>query len=146
MPRRNGFTLIEMLMVVVIFSLTLLIALPRMRSALGRSNLASARAEVIAMHSIARATAASGRVAVVRMTGNTVLVTATPRLKAGAGTRDTIALPKNMSAIYGVTVAPSVDTLRMDQTGLGTNGSNIILTKSTFKDTIKVNTYGRVQR
>lgn len=146
MHRRNGFTLIEMLMVVVIVGLGLLIALPRFQSVLGQSNLTSARAAVITMHSIARATAASGRAAVVRMTGNSILVTATPRLKAGAGSRDTVAGPKNMSTEYGVSMSPSVDTIMIDQTGLGRNASNIILTKSSFKDTIRVNTYGRVQK
>lgn len=144
--RRNGFTLVEMLMVVIVVGLGLLIALPKFRTALGQSNLVSARAAVIGMHSVARATAASGRSAVVRMTGNTVYVTATPRLKPGAGTRDTVALPRNMSSIYGVTLSPSVDTILIDQTGIGRNGSDIILTKSTFKDTIEVNTYGRVQK
>jgi Tfp pilus assembly protein PilE len=135
-----------MLMVVVIIGLGTLIALPRFRSALGRSNLASARAAVIAMHAIARATAAGGRAAVVRMTGNTVYVTAAPRLKAGVGTRDTVVLPKNLSTIYGVTLTRSVDTIRILQTGIGTNGSTIILAKSVFRDTITINTYGRVLR
>jgi len=145
--RRNGFTLIEMLMVVVIISLASLVALPKFRSAVNRSNMLSARAKVMASFSAARATAAgSGRTAVLHVGGNTVWVSATPRLKPGAGTLDTIVTPQNLNSMYGVTATNTVDSVLIDQTGLGRNASNIVLSHGYLQDTIQISRYGRVMK
>jgi prepilin-type N-terminal cleavage/methylation domain-containing protein len=146
--RRHGFTLVEMLMVVVIISLTTLMALPRFRDLVNRSNLLSARAKVMSSFSAARATAAgSGRVTTMNISGNRVWVTAAGRLKIpiGANTIDTIVLPKNLSTMYGVTATPSNGTtVVLNQTGLGIAANNIVLSHGTLADTIKISQYGRV--
>ena len=146
MSRRHGFTLIEMLMVVVIISLTTLMAVPRFRAAVNQSNMLSARAKVMASFSAARAAAAgSGRVTTMHVSGNSVWVTATPRLKtSGSGTVDTIVLPKNLNTLYGVTATPTVGTVVLNQTGLGSNGSDIVLSHGSLGDTIRISQYGRV--
>ena len=149
MSRRHGFTLIEMMMVVVIISLTTLMAVPRFRAAVNRSNLTSARAKVMASFATARATAASsGRVTTLNVNANRVWVTATPRRKLpiGANTLDTIVLPKNLSTMYGVTATPSSNTVVLSQTGVGTNGSttSIIMSHGNLADTIQISQYGRV--
>ena len=149
MSRRHGFTLIEMLMVVVIISLTMLTALPRFRAAVNRSNMLSARAKVMASFGAARAAAAgSGRVATLHVAGNQVWVTAAGRLKApfGANTMDTIVLPKDLNTMYGVTATPDVGTVVVNQTGLGTNAANIVLSHGDLSDTVKISQYGRVQK
>ena len=149
MSRRHGFTLIEMMMVVVIISLTTLMAVPRFRAAVNRSNMLSARAKVMASFATARATAASsGRVTTLNVNANRVWVTATPRRKLpiGANTLDTIVLPKNLSTMYGVTATPSSNTVVLSQTGVGTNGSttSIIMSHGNLADTIQISQYGRV--
>lgn len=147
MSRRNGFTLIEMLMVVVVISLTTLIALPRFRAAVNHSNMLSARARVMASFSAARATAAgSGRMAVLHLNGGTVWVSAAPRLKPGAGTRDTIIIPQNLGTMYGVTATNTVDSVLIDQSGLGRNASSIVLSHGSLLDTIQISQYGRVMK
>jgi prepilin-type N-terminal cleavage/methylation domain-containing protein len=145
--RRHGFTLIEMMMVVLIISLTTLMAIPPFRAAVNRSNMLSARAKVMASYGAARAAAAgSGRVTTLNVVGNQVWVTATPRLKAGAGAVDTIVLPKNLYGLYGVTATPSAGAVVVNQTGLGINGSttNIVLSHGDLSDTVKISKYGRV--
>jgi prepilin-type N-terminal cleavage/methylation domain-containing protein len=145
--RRQGFTLIEMLMVVVIISLTTLMAVPRFRATVNRSNMLSARAKVMASYSAARAAAAgSGRMTTMNINGNRVWVTASPRLKtSGTGTVDTIVLPKNLNTLYGVTATPSNGTtVVVNQTGLATAANNIVLSHGTLADTIKISRYGRV--
>ena len=147
MSRRHGFTLIEMLMVVVIISLTTLMAVPRFRAAVNRSNMLSARAKVMASFSAARAAAAgSGRVTTMHVNGNRVWVTATPRLKAPAGVGvDTVVLPKNLNTLYGVTASPSNgNTVVINQTGLGSAANNIVLSHGDLADTVKISQYGRV--
>jgi prepilin-type N-terminal cleavage/methylation domain-containing protein len=144
--RRHGFTLIEMMMVVVIISLTTLMAVPRFRAAVNRSNLTSARGKVMASYSAAKAAAAgSGRIATMYVNGNKIWVTAKPRLKAGAGTVDTIVLPKNLYTMYGVTAATTNgDTVTVNQTGLGNLANEVRLTHGNIADTIRINQYGRV--
>ena len=147
MSRRHGFTLIEMLMVVVIISLTTLMAVPRFRAAVNRSNMLSARAKVMASFSAARAAAAgSGRVTTMHVSGNSVWVTATPRLKtSGSGMVDTIVLPKHLYTLYGITATPTRRHRRcINQTGLGSNGSDIVLSHGSLGDTIRISQYGRV--
>jgi prepilin-type N-terminal cleavage/methylation domain-containing protein len=146
--RRHGFTLIEMMMVVVIISLTTLMAVPRFRAAVNRSNLTSARGTVMASYSAAKAAAAgSGRIATMYVNGNKIWVTAKPRLKAGAGTVDTIVLPKNLYTMYGVTAATTNgDTVTVNQTGLGNLANEVRLTHGNIADTVKINQYGRVYK
>ena len=149
MSRRHGFTLIEMMMVVVIISLTTLMAVPRFRAAVNRSNLTSARAKVMASYSAAKAAAAaSGRIATMNVSANKVWVTATPRLKAPAApspAMDTIVLPKNLYTLYGVTVSTTNGTtVTVNQTGLGSLANDIRLTHGNIADTIRINQYGRV--
>jgi prepilin-type N-terminal cleavage/methylation domain-containing protein len=141
---RNGFTLVETLIVIVIVSLLTLIALPKFQAGVNRSNLLAARAKVISSFAAARATAAgSGRRTTLHLGGSTVMVTATPRL-TGAGTRDTIVRPYNLSTRYGVTTANTVDSVLIDPNGLPRNGSNVALGHGSLKDTIQINVYGRV--
>jgi prepilin-type N-terminal cleavage/methylation domain-containing protein len=149
--RRHGFTLIEMLMVIVIISLTMLMALPRFRAAVNRSNMLSARAKVMASFSAARAAAAgSGRVTTLHVAGNQVWVTGAGRFKLpiGANTIDTIVLPKNLNTMYGVTATPSAGTVVVGQNGLGNSGgtTNIVLSHGNLSDTVKISQYGRVQK
>jgi prepilin-type N-terminal cleavage/methylation domain-containing protein len=144
--RRHGFTLIEMMMVVVIISLTTLMAVPRFRAAVNRSNMTSARAKVMASYAAAKAAAAgSGRITTMTVSANKVWVTATPRLKTGAGTLDTIVLPKNLYTLYGVTATTTNGTtVTVNQTGLGNLANEIRLTHGNIADTIRINQYGRV--
>jgi Tfp pilus assembly protein FimT len=135
-----------MLMVVVIVSILCLMAFPKFKDGVDRSNLLGARAKVISSFAAARATAAgSGRFVTVKFGGNTVMVTATPRFTVGgSGTKDTIVMPYNLSTNYGVTATNTVDSILIDQSGLPRNASNIALAHGSLMDTIQINLYGRV--
>jgi prepilin-type N-terminal cleavage/methylation domain-containing protein len=60
--RRNGFTLIETLIVLVVIGLVGLIAMPKFQQALAQSNILSAKAKLMALYAKARATAAGSSV------------------------------------------------------------------------------------
>jgi prepilin-type N-terminal cleavage/methylation domain-containing protein len=145
-PQRNGFTLVETLIVIVVVSLLTLIALPQFQAGVNRSNMLGARAKVISSFAAARATAAgSGRRTTLHLGGNNVMVTATPRLATGgSGTRDTVVKPYNLNANYGVTATNTVDSILIDPSGLPRNGANVALAHGSIKDTIQINPYGRV--
>ncbi|MFL5495599.1 MAG: Tfp pilus assembly protein FimT/FimU [Gemmatimonadales bacterium] len=153
MIRRAGFSLIEMLIVVVVIGLMTLIALPRLADAFAQNNLNSTRAKVISLYSVARATASgSSRTTVLHVAGNQAYVTASPRMVPVAGSDiDTITKPESIYTEYGVTanVLPAGrDSILIDQSGLGRNGSNttIILSKSGRADTITISQYGQIQK
>jgi prepilin-type N-terminal cleavage/methylation domain-containing protein len=144
--RRAGFSLIEMLIVVVVIGLMMLMALPRLNDAFAQNSLGSARAKVISLFSVARATASgSSRTTVLHLSGNRIYVTASPRLvAAGASTIDTVTEAVSIATEYGVTVTPTIDSILLDQSGLGRNGATIVLSKSGRADTIVIKQYGGV--
>jgi prepilin-type N-terminal cleavage/methylation domain-containing protein len=144
----NGFTLIEMLIVVVIIGLIGLISLPRLNSAFAQSNVLSAKARVSALYSTARATAVSNnQTATLRINGNQVMVYASPRRKAPinvANTIDTIVRPSDLSTAFGVTLSGGVDSVRITSSGLGMDSAAIVMTKYSAVDTLYISRYGRV--
>ena len=143
MIRRAGFSLIEMLIVVVMIGLMTLIALPRLADTFAQSNLSSARAKIISLFSVARATASgSSRTTVLRLSGNKIYVVAS-KLNGGVGV-DTVTPVENINTEYGVTATVSPDSILLDQSGLGRNGLTIILSKSGRADTVTISQYGQI--
>ena len=143
--KRNGFTLIETLLVVVLMGLVTLMALPKLNSAFDRTGVLNAKARIMALYSTARSIAISAdQTAILRVNGNQVYLYARPRRRAGAGSVDTIIRPTDLYSVYGVTVSGGADSVRVASTGLGLDSAAVILTKSTFVDTIFISRYGRV--
>jgi type II secretion system protein H len=144
--RRAGFSLIEMLIVVVVIGLMTLIAIPRLADAFAQNNLNNARAKIISLYSVARANAGgTSRPTVLRLSGNKIyVVSGPPKLKAGAGTLDTLTPVENIYTLYGITASVSSDSILLDQSGLGRNGSTIILSKSGRADTVTISQYGQI--
>ena len=149
MKRGNGFTLIEMLIVVVIIGLAGLIALPKLNQAFAQSNVLSAKARVAALYSVARTTAVSrNQTAILRVNGNQLYVYARPRrnVPIGANTIDTVVRAVNLSTLFGVTVGGGVDSARIAPTGLGLDSAVITFSKYSSLDTLYISRYGRVQK
>ena len=151
MHRRLGFTLIETLIVIVVIGLLTMIAIPRMTAALAQSNVRSVGSRVAAVYSAARTVAVStGRTATVHVSGNKIwAVAGPPRMKAGAGTMDTIVLPENMMTSSHVALTSSPATsFSISPSGLGQNVADITVTatKEGHSSTVTIKTYGRVIR
>lgn len=148
MPRREGFTLIEMLMVVVVISAVSLISFPRVRSAKYKSELRSARTSVASMYARARSGAIQyNRATILAFNGPSAVVLASPRLIAAAGsTVDTLGRVNNLGVAYNVTVASTDDSLRVDPRGFGSNASVITVrvTRAEFTDSVVIGSYGRL--
>ena len=147
MSRRQGFSLIEMLVVVVVISLAGLIAFPKFSQALASSNLRNAKAKVTTLYAGARAAAAgSGRTAYVHFTENRIYVTATPRRNApiGANTIDTLTPLENVYTQYGVGISASSDSIRIDPAGLGRDSAVIVLATGSQTATIRISQFGRI--
>jgi prepilin-type N-terminal cleavage/methylation domain-containing protein len=147
--KRFGFSMVEMLIVVVIIGLMGLIALPKLNAAFDQSNVISAKSHLTALFAAARTAATSGnQTAVLRLNGNQIYVYAYPRRKApfGANTKDTIVRPTNLATTYGVTLGGGFDSVRVASSGLGMDSALVIFTKRYAVDTVIISRYGRVLR
>ena len=149
MLRRHGFTLIETLIVIVVISLVGLIALPRMTAAKAQIEVRGVRARVASIYAAARTTAvSSSRITTVNVSGNKIWVTAAPRLKAGAGDRDTIVYPENLMTSSHIAVTSSAATFTISQAGIGQNAADVTITasKSGHSSSVTIKKYGQVVR
>ena len=149
-PRRDGFTLVETLVVVVLLGLIVLIGFPKMRAALGRSDLRGARTTMINMVAAARAASVQGnRLTWIKFQGNTAHVLARPRVvPAGGSNADTVGAVRNLSTQYGVTVV-ATDSIQFDPRGFGTafgGTKTIVLSKGGHSSTITIDGLGRVRK
>jgi prepilin-type N-terminal cleavage/methylation domain-containing protein len=147
--RRRGFSLIELLIVVVIIGIMLSIGFPKLRAGMINNNVRAARTALINMIAGARnAGSQTNRSTWVKVSGSRVFVLARPRLdlQTGATNADTIGQVQNMDGLYGVSITPSVDSFRFNPTltSLDVVGKSFILSKNGFADTVSVDGLGRV--
>ena len=97
---RRGFTLIEILIVVVLLGVIVALAGPRLRTALLRQNVRSARDALVTMHATARSSAIQrGRYTALVIAGDTAFVVAQNPVTAAF---DTIVNPVNLRTRWGV--------------------------------------------
>jgi prepilin-type N-terminal cleavage/methylation domain-containing protein len=154
MGRRGGFTLVETMLAVVIVSILSLVAYPKLRSSMIKSNLRGARTQVANMLTAARSAAAQGgRSTWLIFNGNVARIEASPRRKVGgSGTRDTVGTLINLNTVYGATVSLSGGNTQVayDPRGLATGmvGGNvkISLSKNGYTDSVYVDMLGRVRK
>jgi prepilin-type N-terminal cleavage/methylation domain-containing protein len=149
-PGIRGFTLIEMLMVVVVIGAMLAFGLPYFRSATTKSDVRGALDAVAALHSRTKSMAVQrGRVSrlVMDRTAGTMWVVANKVTGTGV---DTVVGVQSMASRFGVTftTVPTRDTLSFTPRGLGTESGTtaIIVTKGAFADTLAVSSAGRLIR
>jgi prepilin-type N-terminal cleavage/methylation domain-containing protein len=148
--RRDGFTLVETLIVVVVLGLIVLIGSPKISSALVQTDLRGARTTMVNMVAKARAASVqSNRITWVKVEGTSVYVGATPRLvPAGLSTADTVGAVQDLAEQYGVAVAGE-DSIQFDPRGFGTGfgtASSIVLSRSGHSSTITIDGLGRVRK
>jgi prepilin-type N-terminal cleavage/methylation domain-containing protein len=149
--RTNGFTIIELMIVVTILGTLALIGLPRMRDGMTRSNVRGGRTTLINLLSKARTAATqTNRVTLLKIQGNNAFVRARPRLVAAAGSdADTLGAVQPLGDLYGVTVTAAIDSVRFDPRGLGTGfgtGTTFLVSLNGKTETITVDGLGRVRK
>jgi prepilin-type N-terminal cleavage/methylation domain-containing protein len=149
-PQKNGFTLVETLIVVVLIGAVTLIGYPKVASGLAKNNLRSSRVTLANMFTKARAVATQqNRRTSIAFNGNNVVVTASPRKLPGLGTVDTIGAVEKLNDVYGVTLsAPPVTSVGFDPRGFGSLGTSrtFVVTRNGKRDSIIVDGLGRVIR
>lgn len=148
MTHRRGFTLVEIMIVIVIGGLLVLLGFPRLRGAMESTNLNSARGAVASLHARARAVAAEQtRTTSLMFDGNRAGVVAFPRRLPGAGQFDTIGAVIDLNQLYGVTVTTAGDAIGFDPRGFGTNSAQatVQVSRSGHSKMLTISPFGRLQ-
>jgi len=151
---RRGFSAVELLIVIVIIGAVAMMTFPKIRTALDKTSVRSARVSIGTFAAEARAAAASrGCKAVLHFAGGTTSqawVTACPRLKPGAGTVDTIAMIDDVGARFSTTMTYTRDSVQYDPRGLSMDNANTVVrftgNVAGNTDSLVINTLGRVVR
>lgn len=141
---RAGFSLIELLIVVVIIGILVSLASPRIRRAWFRAEVISARNAMANMYTTARLTALqTGRTVTITRDNNFIVITAAPRLDGGVGS-DTVGAVVDLNGKHGVTAAGTPTAITVNPKGLGGTAFEWTVQRAEFADTLQVSAFGRI--
>lgn len=145
---RSGFTVIEMIMVIVVVGIVMTFALPYLRNSSAKASVRGAADEISRLYAMGRAVSIQrGKIA--KLTLNSGASTAVLlAAQVGGPGWDQIGGVENLNSRYGVTFTTSTDVLYFSPRGIGTNLSNtqIIITNNGFTDTVTISPTGMIQR
>ena len=148
---RRGFSAIELLVVFVIIGIIAAFGIPRVRNAVVKSNVRSAKAAMGTLVVKARAAAVSrGCNATMTLTaGLQGTVSISVCTVTGTGTQ-ILGGVDSLAARFSVSMAPSPSTLTYDPRGLATNYGTLVVVFSSpdgsIRDSVIVNQLGQVVR
>jgi prepilin-type N-terminal cleavage/methylation domain-containing protein len=134
-----GFSLIEMLIVVVIIGLTTLFVFPRAGAMLDHTQVRSARTAAVNMLNTAKIAA--------RQNNLPTELTVTGNLLSLVNTSGTLQ-SQNMRVHYGVVVGSTGTPVQFDQRGMRMSNTTatIRFSRGGFTDSVVVDGYGRIKR
>jgi prepilin-type N-terminal cleavage/methylation domain-containing protein len=149
--RKRGFTFVEILIVMVLIGIIASLGIPRIRGAIFKQNVRSARVSVGTILAKARAAAVqrgcAASVHFTQGTSGTVWITVCkPNTTVGF---DTLGGVERIAARYSVTFTASTDSIRYMPNGIALNnnaGTTLKFVSSTYSDSVIVNSVGKVVR
>lgn len=148
--RPTGFTLMEMLLVILILGITMLIGLPRMSAGVTSASVRGARTTLINQLTRTRIAATqTNRIALLKVQGNNAVILLRPRLLPGVGDADTLGAVARLGDSYGVTVSGAVDSVRFDPRGMASGfgtGTTFAISRYGTTETIRIDGLGRVTK
>src|SRR6266480_635395 len=144
---RKGFSMIEMVVVIILIGLIASIGFPRLRDSLEKQNVRSAKALIATLAATARGAAIQrGCSATLNITVDSVWVTACgvnpPAASVQVGTK------KLVGEEFGVTLAPSAAAVVYDPRGIATafQNTSIRIVGAHYTDSVMINSVGKVVR
>lgn len=141
--RHRGFTMIELMIVIVLVGAMASFAFPRIGDAITKQRVKSARTAIVSLHAKARANAIQrGAQTTFRLDKNVVTITSRHPL---TGAADTVGVESLVSR-YGVEVKSSRVSLVFDPRGLGmeSDQTEIAITRGKWGEKILISARGRV--
>ena len=146
---RRGFSAIELLTVLVIVGIITAFGIPRIRSAVIKSNVRSAKVALGTLVVKARAAAVSrGCTATMTLTsGTSGTVSISVCTVNGTGSQ-VLGGVDSLAARYSVYMRPSTSTLAFDPRGLAVNYTTLVVgfSSNSISDSVIVNPLGQVVR
>ena len=146
----KGFSTIELAIVMILIGLIAALAFPRIRGALEKQNVRSARAAAQTFVVKARAAAVQRgcRGTVQLRADGRVWVTVCTTAPAAGRTLDTLGPIELLGARYNVQVAPSRDSIAFDARGMKVNFERVVVAfrNGAIQDSLVVNEVGKVVR
>ncbi len=140
---RRGFTLIEILLVIVLLGIMSAFALPRFADAVRKQNIRSARVALVGLCAQARATAIQRGSKTKFVLLNSVISIQSSNPVTNAS--QTVGNPVDLYGRYGVTVLPSSFSLEYDPRGIGTAPqTSLQIAKGSDTTTVVISAAGRV--
>ena len=139
---RRGFTLIEILIVVVIMGVMTAIGYPKIRDQLMRSDVRSAAARVAAVYAQGRANAIqTGRATTLNYAGNRLWLTQTV-----AGVLDTVGTVQHIDLVYNATITATDAGITIDPRGIIklAGDAHFVVTRGDYADTVTIGRYGSI--
>jgi prepilin-type N-terminal cleavage/methylation domain-containing protein len=144
--RRSGFTMLELLVVLILIAVLTGLALPKLTTAAQKSNIRSTRMELASLVTRARAAAIQrGCVDSLHISTSTATAWVTACQVSGTG-RDTVGPVDNLGKRFGVTLSASKTDYGYDPRGIlvGFSGGSIAITGNGFSDSVVINNVGKV--
>jgi prepilin-type N-terminal cleavage/methylation domain-containing protein len=148
-----GFTVAELLVVLVVFAMLLALAIPRIDTGVRRARLQQAKGELTTAHFLARTSAMRyGRPATLRIDAPNARFWVEVDTSLAGGRKDTIGVVHRMTE-GGVTMTTNRSALCFDRRGLGYTGVGcdapdalITFTLAGRSDTVRTSTIGKIIR
>lgn len=144
---RNGFSTIELIIVLLLVGVIAAIGWPRLRNGLEKQNVRSSKALIATLAATARGTAIQrGCAATLNLTGDSVWVTACgvnpPAASVQVGTK------KLVGTAYNVQLSSSAPSIVYDPRGITTafQPTTIRVIGPHYQDSVVINELGRVTR
>jgi prepilin-type N-terminal cleavage/methylation domain-containing protein len=147
--RRNGFSLIEMIVVVFLIGIIASIGFPRMRRGLEKQRIRNAKALIATMVATARGTAIQrGCVATLNFATDSLWVTACGLVGNPPPASVLVGTAKRVKADVNITLAYTTSTIRYDPRGmrLTFQPTTVRVIGPTYQDSVIINELGKVKR
>jgi len=143
----QGFSFIEMLVVMILIGIIASLAIPRLRGSLEKQNIRSAKALTSTLVATARSVAVQrGCSATLNMTSDSIWVTACGVNPVAASVQ--VGTKKLVGEEFNVTLNPSAASIVFDPRGIQTSftSTTVRFIGANYRDSVMINQVGKVVR
>jgi prepilin-type N-terminal cleavage/methylation domain-containing protein len=145
----RGFTLIELIVVMLLVGVLSAVALPYLRTGPSKSSVHGATTAIASFHAIARNAAISrGRIAVLVIKAAAPATVLVVLKRSGSTVVDTVGRVENLYSRFTVALTTTSDSVMFTPRGIGisTSTTTVIATRGGVADTLTISAAGRVLR